>query len=241
MPSKSYALEPMGYVTVTKRRGNRHLRLSITQSGQIRVSIPMWASYQAGLDFARSSQRWINHRLPEMQLLQTGQRIAPGFTLRFVAQSQLDRLRAKTENSMVTIMHPIDIDSTHTNVQSFAKTKLTKVLRQEAQNQLPKRLETLAKQHNINYRLLKIKLLKQRWGSCDQTGLIVLNLCLIQLPSELIDYVILHELAHTKHLNHSPEFWQALESICPNAHKLRQELRKYSPNIFINSIGLIFG
>ncbi len=237
MPSKTYALESLGYVTVTKRRGNRHLRLSISGNGQIRVSIPVWASYQSGLDFARSSQHWINQRLPATVPLQSGQSIAPGYTLRFVAQPQLDRIRAKTEDNIITIMHPIDIDSTDTRVQSFAKTKLTKVLRQEAQNQLPRRLENLANQHGLNYRLLKIKLLKQRWGSCDQTGLIVLNLYLVQLPSELIDYVILHELAHTKHLNHSPAFWETLELICPNARELRKELKKYNPNIVINSSG----
>lgn len=81
------------------------------------------------------------------------------------------------------------------------------------------------------YRDIQIKQLTRRWGSCDQKKSIVLNLFLIQLPWELIDYVIIHELTHTKHLNHSTDFWDSLETFKPQARQLKKQLNNYHPSI----------
>ena len=56
-----------------------------------------------------------------------------------------------------------------------------------------------------------------------------LNIMLMTLPNELIDYVLLHELTHTKYMNHSPDFWRALEEVCPDAKQKRRFIKRYSP------------
>ncbi|MDO4271779.1 MAG: M48 family metallopeptidase, partial [Candidatus Saccharibacteria bacterium] len=61
------------------------------------------------------------------------------------------------------------------------------------------------------------------------SGTISLNIALMKLPEQLSDYVILHELAHTKHMNHGAEFWAELESTYPNAKQARNQLKNHSP------------
>lgn len=100
---------------------------------------------------------------------------------------------------------------------------------EEAAKYLPQRIEYLSKQHNIPYNKLTLKILRSKWGSCSSNDDIVLNLVLMYLPKHLIDFVILHELAHVKHKNHSPKFWEDLEKLCgDDPKKLKKEIAQYS-------------
>lgn len=81
----------------------------------------------------------------------------------------------------------------------------------------------------IRYGRLSIRGQKTRWGSCSRTGTVCLNWKLILVPEPVIDYVIVHELAHLKEMNHSPKFWQIVAQYCPNYKTHRRFLRDY-PN-----------
>ena len=70
-----------------------------------------------------------------------------------------------------------------------------------------------------------------RWGSCNCAGTIALSWKLIQCPAEAVDYVIIHELSHLKHLNHSASFWQTVERYCPEYRLRRNELRNFARNL----------
>ena len=76
---------------------------------------------------------------------------------------------------------------------------------------------------------MAVKRLKSRWGSCDQHTNIILNIFLMQLPWECIDYVLLHELTHTNVLHHGPDFWLAMTQVLPNVTQLRKAMRDYQP------------
>ncbi len=118
-------------------------------------------------------------------------------------------------------------------VQAAAKAAALRALRKQAVSLLGQRLAQLAQIHGLDYRGLTIKRMKRRWGSCDGQHNIVLNLHLVQLPWECIDYVILHELAHTKVLHHGPDFWAMLESLEPKARALRKAIKRYQPDLLI--------
>ena len=80
--------------------------------------------------------------------------------------------------------------------------------------------------HQLNFHELIFKTLKSRWGSCSQNNTICINNIVYYLPDHLKEYVMLHELTHTKIKNHSSIFWEELEKICPNSKLKRKELRK---------------
>ena len=100
-------------------------------------------------------------------------------------------------------------------------------LRAQAKQELPPRLAELAALHGFHYNKVFIKNNVSNWGSCSSLGNINLNLRLVELPSQLRDYVMLHELCHLRYLNHGREFHALLESVCPGHRALARELRAH--------------
>ena len=102
-------------------------------------------------------------------------------------------------------------------------------LRTQAKAHLSRRITFLADQHGLEYTKLRFSTASTRWGSCSGRGTISLTIWLMQLPFELIDYVLIHELCHTKQMNHSPNFWQLVAEKCPDYLQHRRELKHYKP------------
>jgi predicted metal-dependent hydrolase len=102
-------------------------------------------------------------------------------------------------------------------------------LRAEAKSTLPPRVAELAAAHSFKYGRVTIRAARSKWGSCTARGDISLSLFLMTLPEHLRDYVILHELCHTVHHNHSNEFHALVNSLCGGREKeLAAELRQYA-------------
>ena len=101
-------------------------------------------------------------------------------------------------------------------------------MRREAKALLPRRVAELAYMHGFHYEGLTIRDSKTRWGSCSGRNTISLSLYLMQVPEHLQDYVILHELCHTVHHDHSARFWALMDQVTDGkSHALRAELRQY--------------
>jgi len=95
----------------------------------------------------------------------------------------------------------------------------------EAKGYLIPRVELFSQIMKLNYNSLKFRKMKSRWGSCSATKTITLNTQLMKLKKELIDYVIVHELSHLVHMNHSKEFHAFVERYLPNSKELRKNLK----------------
>ena len=98
-------------------------------------------------------------------------------------------------------------------------------LRTLAARELPQRLHELARLHGFALPAVSVRNQRTRWGSCSPSGRISLNWRLVQLPPAVRDYVLLHELTHLRHLNHSARFWRELARLCPDHAAARQWLR----------------
>ncbi len=96
---------------------------------------------------------------------------------------------------------------------------------------LKRRLAELAAAHGFAYNRVFIKNQKTLWGSCSSRDNINLNVNLVRLPDELRDYVLAHELVHTRHKHHGPAFWKALDAIVGDSKTLRRKLRQYRPAV----------
>lgn len=230
MAQKSVDIPGIGEVTLVKRRSSRNLRLSFGRDGRPRVSLPYWLPYQAGIDFAAAKRDWIaKHQPGPLAGLSDGDRIGKAHRLRIVKNTGTARqsTRVTVKNNLVTITCPVDMPSMHQSVQRAAQRGAHKALKAEADRLLPQRLRQLAAEHGFSYKSVATKRLGSRWGSCSQHKEIILNTYLMQLPWDLIDYVILHELVHTEHLNHSAGFWQRFEQVLPDARLRRKTLKAY--------------
>ncbi len=99
--------------------------------------------------------------------------------------------------------------------------------REEARAVLTMRLRDLAHRHGFTYNRVFIRAQKTRWGSCSAKNNINLNMRLLLLPGELVDYVLLHELVHTRIKNHGPRFWEELDRYVGDSRSLRHRLKEF--------------
>jgi len=104
------------------------------------------------------------------------------------------------------------------------RTALRNWLKRAAGQRLEPRVQALAGACGVRYAKVEIRRQRSRWGSCSVRGTISLNLCLLFQRPEVVDYLVIHELMHVKHMNHSPRFWAAVETHCAGWRALDREL-----------------
>jgi predicted metal-dependent hydrolase len=102
------------------------------------------------------------------------------------------------------------------------------VLRKLAATELPARVAELSSRHGIGVTRVAVRNQRTRWGSCSPRGVVSLNWRLVQVPEAVRDYVILHELAHRRHMNHSERFWDEVRRLCPDFEVSERWLRENS-------------
>lgn len=103
--------------------------------------------------------------------------------------------------------------------------------REAAGKVLVERLASIAREHGYSYNRVSIRNQKTRWGSCSGRNNISLNMKLTLLPDELRDFIILHELVHTRVKNHGKDFWAELTKAEPRTRELVRQVKQHSPRI----------
>ena len=145
----------------------------------------------------------------------------PKHTSDFLAKRFLDRNR-----EMIREKLPINNPATQR-----ARDAKKKILMNQAKKYLPYRLEYLAKLYGYEFERCRLTHANTRWGSCSSTRTISLNIGLMQVPEILRDYVIIHELAHLNHMDHSVEFWAEVAKHDPKYKEHRNKLKKFNPGV----------
>jgi predicted metal-dependent hydrolase len=222
-------IEGIGRVRVSRRRGARSIRLSVAQHGEIRLSVPYRLSLREGLKFLEQKRAWLQKHRTEEVYLDSGARIGKAHTL-LVMPTKSSKTSVKISSDTITVRIPEDMDAEA--VQKKLSAAANRVLKKEAESLLPRQLLHYAKTYGYQVRSVGVKALKSRWGSCSSRGDIILNSYLMQLPWPLIDYVLIHELAHLRHHNHSEAFWNDVERILPAYKQRRKALKKYPTAVF---------
>ena len=143
-----------------------------------------------------------------------------------------DRFLAQSKLGITQIVCPSGSDFSDENLQNWLHKVIEEALRKNAKIILPPMLRKLSEQHKLPYFSVKINSSQGRWGSCSAKKNINLSYFLLLLPSHLIEYVLLHELCHTKEMNHGERFWALLNRFTnEKAHALRNELKHYRTEI----------
>jgi predicted metal-dependent hydrolase len=232
MATKTIELAGVGPVTLVKRSGNRTIRLTVTPTG-VRVSMPKWTPFSAGQSFALQHVDWILAEMAKQAgpLFESGQRIGKMHYLRFEHVLNDQSITSRVTGTEIIVKMRSGEMTESPKVQERAGKAAIRALKREAERLLPPRLANLATKHNKQYASVTVKQLKRRWGSCDSNKNIALNLFLMELPWDYIDYVLLHELAHTIEMNHGPDFWRELTSMQPRARDLAKQLHTHRPTV----------
>ncbi len=230
MAQKIVVIEGIGEVLLQKRKGSRSIRLSVGHNGQIRVSMPAWSPFKAGEAFARSKTEWIKKQqiVKQVHVFKDNDRIGKAHRLKFIHEARAT-ITSRTGATEIVVRIPLLADGSSAPVQKIVHKVAIRALKKEAEILLPRRLQALAAQHGFQYRSVSIKQLKTRWGSCSSRQEIALNCYLMQLPWDLIDYVLLHELLHTQIMAHGKPFWDELVHYVSNLPAKRKLMRAHQP------------
>ena len=227
-------IEDPEFGTIQVRKSSRSTRISIKISlqGGLQLSAPTYIPVFVLKRFIGSSRdkiRKLYHQsLAQGIVYEDGMQIGKSHTLVVRAGAQLKVQRQKLQ---IVVFLPSHASIHDQLVQLEIKKSIVDALRREAKGYLPKRLRYLAEKHHLSYEKVRFSHAGSRWGSCSSTGTISLNIALMKLPFALIDYVIIHELAHTVHLNHSSQFWHTVGLYDPHYQVHRAALKQESPSI----------
>lgn len=220
---------------ILKRNANaKYVRLRMQADGQLIVTLPRFAAERHALELINNSRTairsWHEKHATKTIAYAHGDRIGQSHTLEchLTANAQSS---AKLNGLTLEVRLANNANLHDNNVQQLIRPLIGKALQKEARAYLPRRLRYLADQHGFMYKKVRFGTQKGRWGSCSSSGTISLNVALMALDPNLIDYVLIHELCHTEHMNHSARFWSLVESCLPDYKLRRKRLKTEQPTV----------
>lgn len=222
----------IGEVKLKKSPLAKRLILKIDASGNPVVTIPKMVPYIVAKKFALQNAPWIQKHLEDnpVEIIEDGSKVGSEHVIVFRTGSS-EKISSRVQNSKIVVSYPDKYQMASVPVQAEAAKASTRALRAEANDQLPALLSSIAEHFGYQYKSVSVKKMHSRWGSCSSSGEIVLNIWLMQLPEELINYVLCHELAHLNNHNHQAKFWSEVEAMVPNYKILRKQLKNYQPKL----------
>lgn len=228
MPNKVVHFRSIGKVTFFRNRLSKNIKISIKPDKSVLVSFPMFVSHREAVDFLAKHEEWI---MENQQKTAAGRKSLEHGTLINTKLHTVELCRGEKNEvhpngkSIKIYAEDFNTDSS----RSFLGEVIAGIYRYEAARLLPPRLKELAAQHGFSYAKVSIRNNRRNWGSCSSRNNISLNLQMMKLPDELIDYILLHELVHTEIKDHSDRFWKRLDQLTHNrAKKLAGEVKKYT-------------
>lgn len=232
MSQKQIELPEIGKVIITKKRGMRSIRLRIGHNNEVLASSPKLVSYSQIISFIENKKDWIlEHQVNQPINLYHGMGLGQSGTLR-VVQAQSTKI-SDDASGVIIKLAPMQTADEH---RDKIINKAIKYLSNETEVLIFPRLLELSSQTQTDFNQVSTRKLRSRWASCDSNKDITINLFLVQLDQELIDYVLYHELAHTIHMNHSRQFWDTVAQWCPEYKILRKRLKSFEPRLIDSSI-----
>lgn len=204
--------------------------------GQLVVTLPRFAAAHHAkelIDSSRSAIRsWRTKRATKTTTYQAGDRIGQSHILE-CSTSTSEQSSVRLRGLAVEVRLAQTANLHDPDIQQLIRPFVAKALQKEARAYLPRRLRYLADQYGFLYNKVRFGTQKGRWGSCSSSGTISLNVGLMALNPELIDYVLIHELCHTTHMNHSANFWSLVESCLPDYKVRRKRLKTEQPVVTV--------
>jgi len=210
---------------VRNRQARRYI-LRLRPDGAARVTVPRGGSLAEAKRFAEANLAWLERQL----LRQAMQPCRPrpwllGTEILFRGQGVRLSPGANGEAGLIQFGgEVVPVADTTGDLRSAIEHHLRRL----AEEELPPRVFELAALHQLPVKRVMVRNQRSRWGSCSRRGTISLNWRLVQAPPFVQDYLVLHELAHLKEMNHSRRFWNEVARLCPAFREAERWLKQHS-------------
>lgn len=225
LPPPRGALAPTTEIPVRWRASTRAQRVSLRicpVEGAVVVTLPPRAGRRAGLALIREHAAWVVERLAA---LTPPVAFAPGTAVLLGGQPHVIRHEPRARGGAFIQDRAIIV----TGAREFLRRRVGDFLRAEAK----RRIAALAQPHaaalGVAPRTIRVKDTRSRWGSCAPDGTLAFSWRLVMAPEWVTDYVVAHEVAHLRELNHSARFWALVERLTPNRDAAVEWLRAEGP------------
>lgn len=213
-------------------RNRKTLAIQVSPMEKILVFSPNGLSKDYIIEKVRSKGSWILKKLAEFKeagflplqkQFVTGESflyLGKNYILHILLDRNLARPKVELTQYNISVFSP-------SKEQDLIRESLIKWYKEEAKNIILKKVEYFREICAANPSEVKIKEQKRRWGSCSSRGNVYFNWRIIMAPDQVIDYIVVHEIAHLIHRNHSPVFYRCVEAILPDYKKRRKWLKDF--------------
>ena len=231
MVTQQATLAITGTIAATLKRSRRRRSIGIKVAhGQVIVSAPEVTPIADIRYFVAQKTRWIEKHLQRQQtgLQQYKQRnYLSGDSILWLGHELKLRVIVAATPTVHQYESILQL-AVKENTLSARKQLLQRWYTQSAAEYLVQRVEYFQRLLEVKANGLKVRYYKSRWGSCNRRGELQFNWLLLMAPATVVDYVVVHELAHIKHFNHSTAFWQTVAQVMPNYQSHRDWLKQQS-------------
>lgn len=220
-------------IEVVRKPRLRRLSLKIQTSGDMRLSVGVGVPIKVIKSFLFENLEWMKKTTDKFQKIrdknppkkfEAGERfsfLGEPLQLLFVEGPKVSLAVDKGRREMTLTVPPETSDRSE-----LAKHYIRDFYAQVGRKYVNGRIDAISEQMKLKPKAISFRSQKTRWGSCSSTGRVTFNWRLAIAPPAVIDYVIIHELAHLKHMDHSERFWALVEKYCPEHKKLKKWLNK---------------
>jgi predicted metal-dependent hydrolase len=222
---------PGWHVRISRRA--RRLSMRVSPGGRIEVVVPPGVGVPAVQRFVAQHRAWAERRLQELALHAplAADRRPVSVHLSLTAQRWEVEYLHSSRSSVSNTGDGLLVVRTPQGTDGQVGRALFRWLLREAGGQLRERLDAVAAETGLDYARLLLRRQRTRWGSCSTAGTVSLNVCLMFQRPEVVRYLLVHELCHRRHMNHSAAYWKLVASFEPHWRTLDKELLKGWRNV----------
>ncbi len=227
----------IGEIVLLKKKGIKNFSIKVKPFEGVIITLPENATFEQAEAIVDKRLDWIKKNLKKIEEKKTVFLENTPFSTRnhrlHIIDVNTNNVKISIKNGLILIQKPKLISTRDEFIQQAVRKGITEAFRIEAKLYLPIRIAFFCQKYNLTFNNLAIKDITSRWGSCSASNNINISLYVMQLPDYLIDYVLLHELSHTKIKSHKPAFWEFLDVLTQgNARKWDNEINQYSTKFF---------
>jgi len=205
-------------VIVTKSARAKKMKLKIRSNGSVELVLPKRASLKRGYEFVVSEKVWVARMV---QNVEPSVAFAPGISLPILGIPHTLSHAPEMRRGVWQEDGNIFVSG---EIAHFPR-RLRDWIKREAKQILIRKVDYYAEKIDKPVRRITIRDQKSRWGSCSSAGNLNFSWRLLLMPEKVMSYIVAHEVAHLEHMNHSQEFWELVESLCPDMEESKHWLK----------------